>query len=326
MASSSTTVPDTSVGSGNDTGNSRVSMLDHPGMVMISAPLNGNNWLSWSRSMRIALEGLHKLGFIDGTCAKPPDGSADLRQWRITDSMREIGVMTQENLSVTAYYTNMKQLWDKLVCLMLSAMCTSGKCTCGSNKAKVEQIEAIQLIQFLTDLNESYDNIRNQILVLDPLPHINKAYTMVLRVESQRQVNLGFSESGDTSASLRRGFDYRGGSGPKNNMRKMGQVDKRNMICESCNKSGYRKDTCFKLYGVPDWYKDLTDQKRKTGSGELAYAVTEGISSNLVDVSTVGGNLVVDLMKALKLIQAKLPQDPVHVHFAQGDEMTGPEE
>ncbi|KAK4407635.1 hypothetical protein Sango_0344500 [Sesamum angolense] len=190
--------------------------------------------------------------------------------------------MTQGNLSVTAYYTNMKQLWNELVCLMLSIMCTCGKCTCGSNKAKVEQIEAIQLIQFLTDLNESYDNI----------------------------------------PSLRRGFDYRGGSGPKNNMRKTGQVDKRNMICESCNKSGYRKDTCFKLYGVPDWYKDLTDQKRKTGNGKLAYAVTEGISGNPVDVSTVGGNLVADLMKALKLIQAKLPQDPVHVHFAQGDEMT----
>ncbi|KAL0434430.1 UNVERIFIED_CONTAM: hypothetical protein Slati_2777300 [Sesamum latifolium] len=35
------------------------------------------------------------------------------------------------------------------------------------------------------------------------------------------------------------------------------------------------------------------------------------------------GDLVADLMEALKLIQAKTSQDPVRVHFAQGDEMAG---
>ncbi|KAL0411701.1 UNVERIFIED_CONTAM: Retrovirus-related Pol polyprotein from transposon TNT 1-94 [Sesamum latifolium] len=38
--------------------------------------------------------------------------------------------------------------------------------------------------------------------------------------------------------------------------------------------------------------------------------------------ANTGGNLATKLMEALKLIQAKAPQDPVHVHFAQGDEMT----
>ncbi|KAK4384482.1 Inositol oxygenase 5 [Sesamum angolense] len=55
-------------------------VLDHPGMVMISAPLNGNNWLTWSRSVRIALEGRDRLGFIDGSCPKPAENSAELRQ------------------------------------------------------------------------------------------------------------------------------------------------------------------------------------------------------------------------------------------------------
>ncbi|KAL0412817.1 UNVERIFIED_CONTAM: hypothetical protein Sradi_1483400 [Sesamum radiatum] len=57
------------------------------GLVMISAPFNGTNWLMWSRSVRIALEGKDKLGFIDGSYMKPHDGSADLKQWRITDSL-----------------------------------------------------------------------------------------------------------------------------------------------------------------------------------------------------------------------------------------------
>ncbi|KAL0395458.1 UNVERIFIED_CONTAM: Retrovirus-related Pol polyprotein from transposon RE1 [Sesamum latifolium] len=345
---------------------------EHSGMIMISTPLNGNNWLSWSRSERIALEGRDKLGFIDGTCSRPVDGYVDLKQWKITNSMvrtwilntiskdivnaylyspsaralwlelemrygecdgpllyriqREIGSMTQGNLSVTTYYTNMKQLWDELISLKPPRLCTCG-CTCGSNQAKIEEIEASQLIQFLTGLNESYDNIRNQILVLDPLPHVNKAFSMVLRVERQRQVNMGSVDTGDTSALLGRKSDYRGATGYKPNIKIKGQIDKWNLICEHCNKSGHGKNTCFKLYGVPDWYKELSDQKRRTGNGGRAYATSEmtSVRGGSVDTSVINtrGNLVTELMEALKMIQAKTPQDPVHVHFAQGDEMAG---
>ncbi|KAL0415871.1 UNVERIFIED_CONTAM: hypothetical protein Slati_3419000 [Sesamum latifolium] len=84
MASSSNTVPDASaggIGSGNEVTNTKIQVLDHPGMVMILAPLNGNNWLSWSRSVRTALEERDKLGFIDGSREKPAKGFAKLRQW-----------------------------------------------------------------------------------------------------------------------------------------------------------------------------------------------------------------------------------------------------
>ncbi|KAL0349675.1 UNVERIFIED_CONTAM: hypothetical protein Sradi_4116700 [Sesamum radiatum] len=59
IVTSSTVVPDTSLtgtGSRNESGNKRVQVMDHLGMAMISTPLNGNNWLSWSHSVRIALE------------------------------------------------------------------------------------------------------------------------------------------------------------------------------------------------------------------------------------------------------------------------------
>ncbi|KAL0322188.1 UNVERIFIED_CONTAM: Retrovirus-related Pol polyprotein from transposon RE1 [Sesamum calycinum] len=337
MASTSTTMPDNVtgvIGSGGDNSGTRVQVLDHPGMVMISAPLNGRNWLSWSRSVRIALEGRDKLGFIDGSCIKPADGTTELRQWRITDSMvrtwilntiskdivnaylyatsarslwldlearygecdgpllykiqRQISSMSQGNLDVTAYYTNLKQLWDELVCLMPPAMCTCGKCTCGCNKAKIDQTESSQLIQFLMELNETYDNIRNQILVLDPLPNVNNAYSMVLRVERQREVNLGFAETGDNVAMQARSYDGKG-PGPKNHLKKKGPTDKRNLVCGHCNKPGHSKETCFK---------------------SMVYL-------------TASHNLVADLMETLKMVQNKVPYDPVKVHFAQNSEMAG---
>ncbi|KAL0434782.1 UNVERIFIED_CONTAM: Retrovirus-related Pol polyprotein from transposon TNT 1-94 [Sesamum radiatum] len=324
MASSSTT----GTGSRNDSGDTRAPALDHHGMVMISAPLNGNNWLSWSRSVRIALEGREKLGYIDGTVSRTLWLDLEARYGECDGPLlyrvqREIGSMTQGNRTVTAYYTTLRQLWDELVCLKPPAMCKCGRCICGSNDAKKEEMEASQLIQFLTGLNESYDNIRSQILVLDPLPHVNKAYSMVLQIERQRQVNLEFNDHGENSALMGKGYDNRGSVGFKNNLRRKDLIDKRNLKCENCHKTGHSKDTCLRLHGVPDWYKELHDQRKKTLPGNRAYAVNDNTS---VNVSAVigGGDLVADLMEALRLVQTnKQPLDPVRVHFAQGDEMAG---
>ncbi|KAL0291364.1 UNVERIFIED_CONTAM: hypothetical protein Scaly_2641200 [Sesamum calycinum] len=58
-------------------------------------------------------------------------------------------------------------------------------------------------------LNESFDNTRNQILVLDPLAKVNKAYSIVLRVEKQRRVNLEYVEAGENSAMQVRTFEQK---------------------------------------------------------------------------------------------------------------------
>ena len=44
---------------------------DSPGLVLVSQPLIGDNYASWSRAMLIALSVKNKLGFIDGSISKP---------------------------------------------------------------------------------------------------------------------------------------------------------------------------------------------------------------------------------------------------------------
>lgn len=53
-------------------------------------------------------------------------------------------------------------------------------------------------------LNDIYDSVRNIILVIDPLPYVNKAYSMVLRVEKQRNVQINVFENLDNSVMLTR--------------------------------------------------------------------------------------------------------------------------
>ena len=38
---------------------------DHPGMTLVLAPWNGDNYLSLSRSVKIVLGAKHKLNFVD---------------------------------------------------------------------------------------------------------------------------------------------------------------------------------------------------------------------------------------------------------------------
>ncbi|KAL0458804.1 UNVERIFIED_CONTAM: hypothetical protein Slati_0507600 [Sesamum latifolium] len=120
MPSSSNAVPDASTGearSGTDTGVIKTRVMENSGLVMIFAPLNGNNWLTWSRSVRIALEGKDKLGFIDQSTVKPVEGSAEFKQWRIAYSLVRtwiLSTMSKEIVTAFLYASSARSLWMEL--------------------------------------------------------------------------------------------------------------------------------------------------------------------------------------------------------------------
>ncbi|KAL0393131.1 UNVERIFIED_CONTAM: hypothetical protein Sradi_2535900 [Sesamum radiatum] len=289
---------------------------DHPGMVLVSAPFDGTNFLAWRRSVIIALRAKMKLGFIDGRYAMPEKTSDIYETWIRVDSIvtswilnaitktiskaflytkssrqlwldleerygendgplvyklqRDIASISQGTLNVVEYFNNLTALWDELECLMPTRTCSCGLCVCGFTKIAAEDDNLTKLVQFLMGLNYSYDSIRNQILVMDLFPSVNKTYAMVLRIERQRLVNLQ-NDSNEGVALQARWNDYKNNYGTKGglqntyrgNHRGKGVIDKRAQICSNCGRSGHTKETCFKLHGVPDWYKTLKDQKRK---------------------------------------------------------------
>lgn len=48
-----------------------LSHADNPGLVLVSQPLNGDNYVVWSRSTMIALSANNKLRFINGSLPCP---------------------------------------------------------------------------------------------------------------------------------------------------------------------------------------------------------------------------------------------------------------
>ncbi|KAK4394327.1 putative mitochondrial protein [Sesamum angolense] len=71
-------------------------------------------------------------------------------------------------------------------------------------------------------------------------PSVNKAYSMVQSVERQKEVHMEITDTGEHTA-----MHVRAGT----------------------RKDISFRDTCFKIHGTPDWYKDLVEQKRKDVNG-----------------------------------------------------------
>jgi len=86
---------------------------------------------------------------------------------------------------VLDYLTEMKSLWEELNSHRPMPVCTCPHpCRCESVRAAREFRMEDQVIQFLTGLNENFSVVKTQVLLMDPLPSINKVYSMVIQEES----------------------------------------------------------------------------------------------------------------------------------------------
>ncbi|XP_019053042.1 PREDICTED: uncharacterized protein LOC104595553 isoform X2 [Nelumbo nucifera] len=240
---------------------------------------------------------------------------------------REISTISQGTMSIVKYYTKLHKLWDELACLMPSPICT-----CGAARSVSEINGFNKLMQFLMGLNDTYDNIRNQILVMDPLPSINKAYSMVLRVEKQREVHGSYNDNIESNALLAKTKFYKKegmesvkkeeGSGRGNSKR----VDKANKHCSHYNMNGHVKETCFKLHGYPDWHKDLKGGK---GSGRNVANMVDtplDIEDDSEDKNSDKQSAIANLVQQelMKLLKGKMTAESgVHVNFAHLNDFAG---
>nr|GEX76406.1 hypothetical protein [Tanacetum cinerariifolium] len=104
---------------------------------------------------------------------------------------RELSHITQGNLTIASFFNKLKKCWDELQNLNGLPTCNCGKmkeCTFSVIKKFVEMDNNSKLIQFLMKLSYGYESVRSQILAMDPLPSVNKAYYIVQQIEKQKQV------------------------------------------------------------------------------------------------------------------------------------------
>ena len=102
---------------------------------------------------------------------------------RVFQLHKDIASMCQGESSITNYFTQLKLFWDQLQNFRPTPTCSCGKCTCNLPQ-KLEDLRLQEsVMQFLMGLNESYSQIKGQILLMKPLPTINKVFSLLIQEE-----------------------------------------------------------------------------------------------------------------------------------------------
>ena len=90
---------------------------DHPGLVLVSKTLEGDNYRQWSRAMRIALSAKNKIGFINGTIQAPPTTDPKFPAWERCNNMVLSWILNsvQTNIAGSIIYADtVDEVWNDL--------------------------------------------------------------------------------------------------------------------------------------------------------------------------------------------------------------------
>ncbi|KAK4260423.1 hypothetical protein QN277_003540 [Acacia crassicarpa] len=253
---------------------------ENPSLVLVSSPLTGTNYHHWARAMMIALMSKNKHPFVDGSL-KPPavtdplfsawqrcntmvltwifgsispsiaqsviwlnqvvDVWNDLKErfsqsnaLRVAELQDELFQIRQGDLSVSDYFTKVKIIWDELLNFRPIA-----DCSCSSK----DYFRQDYVIRFLKGLNDRFANVRSQILLMDPLPTVNKAFSLV--VQQERDL-MGTMEPSicltHTDTTPKPAYQPHSVSNAK--------------VCTYCGKPRHTIETCYKKHGYPPGYRN----------------------------------------------------------------------
>ena len=174
---------------------------------------------------------------------------------------KELNDLEQNEMSVCDYYCKLRSYWDQLDDLEGIPECSCGamsKCSCDIEKKMLQMQERGRLNDFLMGLNGRYENMRGNILGMDPLPSVNRAYHLVQQIELQKQMTYCFQSTPESSAlaanrqshSLRPLINFQ-----KKDYKKI-RMEKLSKKCDHCGMKGHVQEECYKLIGYPaDWNK-----------------------------------------------------------------------
>ncbi|XP_022642959.1 uncharacterized protein LOC111242697 [Vigna radiata var. radiata] len=183
--------------------------------------------------------------------------------FKISDLLQDIHSIRQGERGVSQFFTDLKILWEELESLRPIPSCTCEiPCSCDLSRISLKYREAEHVICFLEGLNDSYNTVRTQILLMDPLPNINRVFSLIMQQE--RQEKQGPTETkilahvNDRSNRWKFDQNWKNqgrGTGVRGQGRGRGRNPNYGKQCSYCNKMNHTVDECYSKHGYPPWYK-----------------------------------------------------------------------
>ena len=227
--------------------------------------------VSWIQNA-VSTDIKHTLAFVDDAqmvWIELKDRFTQQNGPRIFQLRRDLATLRQDRDSMSAYFGNLKTLWDEMIVYNPMPLCT-----CGQLKVLSERYQRDYVIQFLMGLNDQYTNARDQIMLIEPLPSINKVFSLIQQQEQHHQltnntpscesmalagkfVHTPFKTINRNFTNLRKERPYcqhcRTQGHTLENCYKAGNAEP--PVCSHCNVSGHMVEKCYKLHGYPPSHK-----------------------------------------------------------------------
>ena len=114
--------------------------------------------------------------------------------FRISDLQEEIYLLKQGDANITTYFTKLKGLIQELDNFRPIPSCTCAiVCSCELIPIVKSHREGDYVIRFLRGLNDQYSTVRSNIMMMGPLPDLDKVFYIL--IQQQRQLVLQFDDS-----------------------------------------------------------------------------------------------------------------------------------
>lgn len=176
---------------------------------------------------------------------------------RVFQLRKDLSSLTQSTLSITAYFTKFRTMIAEIDTLssMPKCICASCNCACESAKRLEKYVDMLKLSQFLMGLNDQYTSVRGQLLMMQPVPSISQAFSLLLQEESQREFaklsQTPLTDSMALTVKYNNLSKFKSTGQPFNSQRK----PVADVTCDYCHTAGHTRDKCFCLHGYPEWHK-----------------------------------------------------------------------
>nr|KYP54541.1 Retrovirus-related Pol polyprotein from transposon TNT 1-94 [Cajanus cajan] len=301
--------------------------------------LDSSNYNSWSKSMITALSAKNKAEFVDGSIQRPAVDDPLHTAWKrcnnmvvswlvhsVSPSIRQSVLWmddakdiwkdlksrySQGDKSVSEYFTKLRVMWDEIESYRPDPRCTcKQKCACDALKIVMERKKQDQVMQFLGGLNETFSNVKSNILMMDPMPAISKVFSYAVQQERQiigsdmysSSINAATSNKSNVSCTYcekdyhtvdkcYKKHGYPQESGPARGGRGGGRGSLgRGKLCTHCGNTGHTIDDCYRKHGYPPATTSSNDQKQEKQMREIKLT-NQQYEALMAVLQQQGGNL-----------------------------------
>ncbi|XP_061374365.1 uncharacterized protein LOC133316602 [Gastrolobium bilobum] len=258
---------------------------ENPSLVLVSPKLNDKNYHSWARAMKMALLSKNKVGFIKGGIVSPPAEDPLFLAWECCNTIVLGWIHRSIDDSIARsilWIDKASDAWNDLkirfaqsdifrVSDIQEDMCAN-QCNCEA----FDQIRADRdrdyVIRFLKGLNEQYAHVKSQIMMIDPIPNVARAFSLVIQQERHLQSEAIVEVSSDLRAYAnisdnKNKPSYGRDKGGNNTNGGRGGT----RICTHCDKKNHTMDTCYQIHGFPPGYRNLLPMRPRNAANHIAF-------------------------------------------------------